>query len=329
MHRYVVKRLLMMIPVLLGITILVFLMLHLTPGDPARSMLGDTASPAEIEALREELGLNDNLIVQYLRYMKNLVFHGSLGTSYVSGREVMSEILNRFPTTILLALCGIFVTVLIGVPTGIIAAVKQNSWMDKVATFIGLFGVSMPAFWLGLLLAQFFSLKLGWLPATGFYGPKYWILPAFIVGLNTSAMVMRMTRSTMLEIIRQDYIRTARAKGVKEKIVVVHHALSNCLIPLITVIGLQIGSQLGGAMVTETIFSIPGLGKYLVDSISSRDYPVIQGGVLFTAIVFSVVNLLVDILYAYVDPRIKTQYAKAGGKRRNSEERSRKNECST
>ena len=329
MHRYVVKRLLMMIPVLLGITILVFLMLHLTPGDPARSMLGDTASPAEIEALREELGLNDNLIVQYLRYMKNLVFHGSLGTSYVSGREVMSEILNRFPTTILLALCGIFVTVLIGVPTGIIAAVKQNSWMDKVATFIGLFGVSMPAFWLGLLLAQFFSLKLGWPPATGFYGPKYWILPAFTVGLNTSAMVMRMTRSTMLEIIRQDYIRTARAKGVKEKIVVVHHALSNCLIPLITVIGLQIGSQLGGAMVTETIFSIPGLGKYLVDSISSRDYPVIQGGVLFTAIVFSVVNLLVDILYAYVDPRIKTQYAKAGGKRRNSEERSRKNECST
>lgn len=316
MHKYIAKRLLMMIPVLLGITILVFLMLHLTPGDPARSMLGDTASPEEIAALREELGLNDNLVVQYGRYMKDLIFHGSLGISYVSGREVMSEILNRFPTTILLTLCGIVVTVLIGVPTGIIAAVKQNSWMDKAATFIGLFGVSMPAFWLGLLLAQLFSLKLGWLPATGFYGPKYWILPAITVGLNTSAMVMRMTRSTMLEIIRQDYIRTARAKGVKERAVVIHHALSNCLIPLITVIGLQIGSQLGGAMVTETIFSIPGLGKYLVDSISSRDYPVIQGGVLFTAVVFSVVNLLVDILYACADPRIKTQYAKSGGKKR-------------
>ena len=312
MYKYIAKRLLMMIPVFLGITVLVFLMLHLTPGDPARSMLGDTASPEEIAELREELGLNDNLVVQYGRYMKNLIFHGSLGTSYVSGREVMSEILNRFPTTILLALCGIVVTVLIGVPTGIIAAVKQNSWMDKAATFIGLFGVSMPAFWLGLLLAQFFSLKLGWLPATGFYGPKYWILPAITVGLNTSAMVMRMSRSTMLEIIRQDYIRTARAKGVKEKTVVIHHALSNCLIPLITVIGLQIGSQLGGAMVTETIFSIPGLGKYLVDSISSRDYPVIMGVCLFTAVVVLLGNLVTDILYAVADPTISFQ---KGGKK--------------
>ncbi|MCD8076791.1 MAG: ABC transporter permease [Lachnospiraceae bacterium] len=319
MYKYIVKRVLMMIPVLLGITILVFLMLRLTPGDPARSMLGDTATQEEVEALREELGLNDNLVVQYVRYMGDLIFHGSLGTSYVSGREVMTEILDRFPTTILLTLCGITVTILIGVPTGIIAAVKQNSWMDKVATFIGLFGVSMPAFWLGLLLAQFFSLRLGWLPATGFYGPKYWILPAITVGLNTSALVMRMTRSTMLEVIRQDYIRTARAKGVKERRVVMKHALDNCLIPLITVIGLQIGSQLGGAMVTETIFSIPGLGKYLVDSITSRDYPVIQGGVLFTSIVFCVVNLFVDILYAYADPRIKTQYVKSGGKKRTAE----------
>ncbi len=316
MYRYILKRLLMMIPVLLGITILVFLMLRLTPGDPARSMLGDTATQAEIDALREELGLNDPLPMQYIRYMGDLIFHGSLGTSYVSGREVMEEILNRFPTTMLLTLCGIVVTVAIGVPTGIIAAVKQNSWADKIATFIGLFGVSMPAFWLGLLLSQLFALKLGWLPATGFYGPKYWILPAITVGLNTSALVMRMTRSTMLEIIRQDYIRTARAKGAKEKSVVIHHALVNCLIPLITVIGLQIGSQLGGAMVTETIFSIPGLGKYLVDSITTRDYPVIQGGVLFIAVVFSLVNLVVDILYAYADPRIKTQYVKAGGKKR-------------
>ena len=249
--------------------------------------------------------------------MKDLIFHGSLGTSYVSKREVMSEILARFPTTIILALCGILVTVLIGVPTGIIAAVKQNSVADRVATVVGLFGVSMPAFWLGLLLSQLFALKLRWLPATGFYGPKYWILPAITVGLNTSATVMRMTRSTMLEVIRQDYIRTARAKGVKERTVVMTHALKNCLIPLITVIGLQVGAQLGGAMVTETIFSIPGLGKFLVDSITSRDYPVIQGGVLFTAVVFCVVNLLVDILYAYADPRIKTQYAKAksGGRK--------------
>ena len=311
MHRYIGRRLLMMIPVLIGITLLVFLMLRMTPGDPARSMLGDGASEAEIQELREEMGLNDPLPVQYVRYMKDLIFHGSLGTSYVSKREVMSEILARFPTTIILALCGILVTVLIGVPTGIIAAVKQNSFADRIATVIGLFGVSMPAFWLGLLLSQLFALKLGWLPATGFYGPKYWILPAITVGLNTSATVMRMTRSTMLEVIRQDYIRTARAKGVKERTVVMTHALKNCLIPLITVVGLQVGAQLGGAMVTETIFSIPGLGKFLVDSITSRDYPVIQGGVLFTAVVFCVVNLLVDILYAYADPRIKTQYARA------------------
>ena len=311
MHRYIGRRLLMMIPVLIGITLLVFLMLRMTPGDPARSMLGDGASEAEIQELREEMGLNDPLPVQYVRYMKDLIFHGSLGTSYVSKREVMSEILARFPTTIILALCGILVTVLIGVPTGIIAAVKQNSFADRIATVIGLFGVSMPAFWLGLLLSQLFALKLGWLPATGFYGPKYWILPAITVGLNTSATVMRMTRSTMLEVIRQDYIRTARAKGVKERTVVMTHALKNCLIPLITVVGLQVGAQLGGAMVTETIFSIPGLGKFLVDSITSRDYPVIQGGVLFTAMVFCVVNLLVDILYAYADPRIKTQYARA------------------
>ena len=311
MHRYIGRRLLMMIPVLIGITLLVFLMLRMTPGDPARSMLGDGASEAEIQELREEMGLNDPLPVQYVRYMKDLIFHGSLGTSYVSKREVMSEILARFPTTIILALCGILVTVLIGVPTGIIAAVKQNSFADRIATVIGLFGVSMPAFWLGLLLSQLFALKLGWLPATGFYGPKYWILPAITVGLNTSATVMRMTRSTMLEVIRQDYIRTARAKGVKERTVVMTHALKNCLIPLITVVGLQVGAQLGGAMVTETIFSIPGLGKFLVASIPSRDYPVIQGGVLFTAMVFCVVNLLVDILYAYADPRIKTQYARA------------------
>lgn len=311
MYKYVIKRIFMMIPVILGITVLVFMMLRLTPGDPAVTMAGDGATEEEISELREELGLNDPLPVQYVHFIGDLFLHGSLGTSYVSKREVMDEILSRFPTTILLTLCGIIVTLVIGVPTGIIAAIKQNTIWDRVATFIGLLGVSMPAFWLGLLLSQLFALKLGWLPATGFYGPKYWIMPAITVGLNTSATVMRFTRSQMLEVIRQDYIRTARAKGVREKTVVLTHALKNCLIPLITVVGLQIGGQLGGAMVTETIFSIPGLGKYLVDSITTRDYPVIQGGVLFTAIVFSVVNLLVDILYAYADPRIKTQYAKA------------------
>lgn len=312
MYRYIIKRLIMMLPVLFGITLIIFLMLQFTPGDPARALLGDTATQEELEAKRVELGLDKPLIVQYARYMIKLITKLDMGVSYVSKRPVFSEILIRFPATILLTACGMFVTVLIGVPTGIIAAVKQNTGWDKVANVVGMFGVSMPAFWLGLLLTQIFALKLGWLPATGFYGPKYWILPAITVGINTSSLVMRMTRSTMLEVIRQDYIRTARAKGVAEKKVILRHALRNCLIPLITIIGLQVGHQLGGAMVTETIFSIPGLGKFLVGSISSRDYPVIQGGVLYIAVVFSVVNLLVDIMYAFADPRIKTQYAGKG-----------------
>lgn len=316
MYKYILKRIVMMIPVLFGITMIVFLMLHFTPGDPARALLGDSATQEELVAKRVELGLDKPLIVQYANYMGRLIFKFDLGQSYVSHRPVMQELLLRFPNTILLTLCGITVTILIGVPTGIIAAVKQNSWMDKAATFIGLFGVSMPSFWIGLLLAQLFALKLRWLPATGWYGPKYMIMPAICVGINTAALVMRMTRSTMLEVIRQDYIRTARAKGTAEKMVVLRHALRNCLIPLITVIGLQIGTQLGGAMVTETIFSIPGMGNFLVKSIASRDYPVIQGGVLFTAVIFSVVNLFVDILYAYADPRIKTQYHSSGAKKR-------------
>lgn len=307
MTKFIIKRLLAMIPVLLGITFIVFMMLRLTPGDPARSLAAADATEAEIAQLREEMGLNEPLLIQYVEYLKDLVLHGDLGISYTSHRNVTEEILARFPTTFLLALFGVFINVIVGIPLGILSAIKQNSWVDKVCTFIGMFGVSMPSFWFGLLLSYFFALKLGWLPPTGFYGPQYWILPAVTLGLGATATIMRFTRSQMLEVIRQDYITTAEAKGASEKRVVLKHAMKNCLIPLITVIGLNFGHLLGGAMVTETIFAVPGLGKFLVESIQLRDYPSIQGGVLFTAVVFSFMNLIVDILYAYADPRIRAQ----------------------
>jgi peptide/nickel transport system permease protein len=307
----------MLIPVLLGVTVVVFLMLYLTPGDPARALLGDNANQEDILTLRKQMGLDDPMIVQYLRYMFKLLFKGDLGISYVSHRPVMLEILARFPTTMLLTAVGVLISVTVGVTTGVISAIRQYSWMDRLATAVGLIGVSMPAFWLGLVLSFVFALKLRWLPATGFYGPKYWILPAITVGVQTATMLMRMTRSSMLEVVRQDYIRTARAKGLNERRVTMHHALRNSLIPIITVVGLQIGNQLGGAMVTETIFSIPGLGKFMVDSILTRDYPVVQSGVLVIALVFSVVNVLVDILYALVDPNIRIQFSSMRKLKRN------------
>ncbi|HCL79742.1 MAG TPA: peptide ABC transporter [Synergistaceae bacterium] len=308
MHRYVLRRVVMMIPVLLGVSLVIFTMMYFTPGDPARLILGDTASEAEVEALREEMGLNDTFIVQYSRYLKKAIAHGDLGTSYVTGRPVITEIVARFPTTMLLAMLSVIVSVLIGIPTGIISATKQYSIFDNMAMIFALLGVSMPNFWQGLILIIVFSLHLGWLPASGFYGPSYWILPALTIGTGTAATITRMTRSSMLEVIRQDYIRTARAKGQSEIVVILKHALKNALIPIITVIGLQFGRGLGGAILTESIFSIPGLGKLMVDSIKARNYPVVQGGVLFIAVMFSFINLLVDILYAYADPRIKSQY---------------------
>ncbi|WP_434309393.1 ABC transporter permease [Hominifimenecus sp. rT4P-3] len=316
MGKYIGKRLLMMIPVMLGVIVIVFIIMQMTPGDPARQILGDNASVEEVEALREEMGLNDPLVVQCFNYIKNLVLHGDFGTSYRTNLPVISDILVRFPTTMNLTFAGILFAIVLGIPLGIASALKKGSILDEVCSVVGMVGISMPNFWIGLLLAQLFALKLGWLPATGWYGPQYWILPAITVGINGAAIIMRTTRSSMLEVIRQDYIRTARAKGVYEKVVITKHALKNAMIPIITAIGLRIGVQLGGAMVVETVFSIPGLGKYLVDSISYRDYPAVRGGVLFIAIVFSLVNLCVDIIYAFVDPRIKSQYGGANRKKK-------------
>lgn len=313
MCKYVIKRLLMLIPVIIGVTFIVFFILNLAPGDPAAVILGDQASAEALAMKREELGLNDPLLVRYGNYMLGLL-HGDLGTSYKNNLDVWSQVMERFPNTVILAIASILVTVAIGVPIGIISAKHQYSMLDNVTTVLGLIGQAMPNFWFGLLMVIIFSLKLGWLPSQGMgsggFIPllKSLVLPALTLGTGAAASILRMTRSSMLEVIRQDYIDTARAKGISEKTITYRHMLKNALIPIITAIGLQVGTLLGGAMLTETVFSWPGLGRLMVDSIKSKDIPLVLGSVIFLAIMFTVVNLVVDIIYAFVDPRIKSQY---------------------
>jgi ABC-type dipeptide/oligopeptide/nickel transport systems, permease components len=298
----------MLIPVLLGVTFIVFSLLYITPGDPAKVILGESAPESAVKELRVQMGLDKPFLVQYGNYVKNLVLHQDIGTSYVSKMPVTEEITNCIPSTIKLAVSSMVIAIIIGIPIGIISAVKQYSIFDTTTMVFALIGISMPVFWLGLLLILLFSVKLQWFPASGYDGLQYMVLPAIALGAQSVSVIARMTRSSMLEVIRQDYIRTVRAKGQKEIIVVLGHALRNALIPIITTIGLLFGNMLGGAILTETIFSIPGVGRLMVDSIKMRDYPVVQGGVLFIALGFSLVNLLVDLAYAYVDPRIKSQY---------------------
>ena len=310
MLKYIGKRLVMLIPVAIGVTLIIFMMLAITPGDPARQILGGEATEEQVYELREELGLNDPLPIRYVRFLKDML-HGDLGTSYSTKQPVTTALLERLPTTLLMAVLCTLVGAIIGVLFGIISAVKQYTIFDNIARVLALAGISVPSFWLGLMLIVVFSVNLGWLPSSGFSGPKYWILPAVTVGLVQAATVMRQTRSAMLDVIRQDYIRTARAKGQSELKVVLGHALPNALIPIVTVLGMQFGHGLGGAIISEQIFAIPGLGKLMVEAINTRDYPVVQGGVLLIAVCFTVVNLLVDILYAFIDPRIKAQYVGA------------------
>lgn len=307
MHKYILRRLLLLIPVILGVTFIVFTIMYFTPGDPAQLILGESAQPEAIEALREEMGLNDSFIEQYFRFVTNAV-KGDFGRSYTTKRVVFDEILTRFPTTLKLTVVGVALAVIIGIPVGIISATRQYSLMDSVSMIAALLGVSMPNFWLGLMLILVFSVGLGVLPSSGLSDWKSMILPAITLGTSAAAIVTRMTRSSMLEVIRQDYIRTARAKGVAEKKVINKHALKNALIPVITVIGLQFGYLLGGAVLTESVFSISGIGRLLVEAIRQKDTPTVLGTVVFMATTFSIVNLFVDILYAYVDPRIKSQY---------------------
>lgn len=307
MYKYIIKRILMLIPTLLGVTFVIFYITYITPGDAAVMILGEGTSAEALEELREELGLNDPFLVRYFNYVID-VAQGDFGTSYLTRRGVADEIFARFPTTLLLAFYGTILSVIIGVPLGILSATKQYTVFDTSATAFGLLAVSIPNFWLGLMLILLFALNLGWLPPSGVATPTAWILPILTLGTGSAALVMRITRSSMLEVIRQDYIRTARAKGQKESKIIWNHALRNALLPVVTAVGLDFGMLLGGAVLTETIYAIPGLGRFMVDSIRNRDLPTIQGGVLFLAFAFSVVNMLVDILYAYIDPRVKSQY---------------------
>ncbi len=313
MLKFVIKRILVTIPVLLGVTLLIFTMMYFTNGDPARLILGDEATEIEVEVLREDLGLNDSFLEQYTNYLIGVI-KGNLGTSYVTGIPVSVEIMDRIGITIRLATLSTLFAVVIGIPAGIISAVKQYSAVDNITMILALLGITMPNFWLALMLVLFFSVFLNILPASGLYGPLYYIMPVISISAVSIATIARMTRSSMLEVIRQDYIRTSRAKGQTEFIIIFKHALKNALIPIITVIGIQFAISLGGAVVNEQVFAIPGLGKFMVDAIKARNYPVVQGGVLVIAIMFSILNLLIDLLYAFVDPRIKTQYQKSSKK---------------
>lgn len=319
MHKYILNRILMLIPVLIGVTFLVFFIMALRPGDPAVIILGDGATDESVAQLHEELGLDDPLLIRYGNYMLGLL-KGDMGKSYKNQLDVMDQVLDRFPNTVLLALTGMLVALIIGIPVGILSAKKQYTFIDNFSMVAALIGVSMPNFWFGLVVVMIFSLGLGWLPSSGMgegfiQGLRSLILPALTLGTGAAATVTRMTRSSMLEVIRQDYISTARAKGIKESQVTHRHMFKNALIPIITVVGLQFGYLLGGAVLTETVFSWPGLGRFMVDAIKTKDTPVVLGTVIFMSVVFSIVNLGVDILYAFVDPRIKSQYKSSKGVR--------------
>jgi len=309
MVKYILKRLLLLIPVIIGVSFVVFIIVSMTPGDAALIIL-PYGTEEELAQVRTQLGLDDPLIVQYFRYLLNM-FRGDLGTSYYSNKDVFAAYMERLPATALLAVSSMVVSVVIAVPLGIYSATHQYSRLDHVCNVFALFGNSMPNFWIGLLLIMFFALKLRLLPSGGSSaGFVSLILPALTLGVRHIALVYRMTRSSMLDVVRSDYIRTARAKGLKEKVVINKHAMRNAWIPVITVIGTQIGTSLGGSVVTETVFSWPGVGRMVVDSINRKDRPMVMGCLVLTTILISLTNLLVDILYAYVDPRVKAEYKK-------------------
>ncbi len=304
MRNYILRRCVLTLPVVLGVSTLVFLFIHFIPGDPVQVMLGETASPADAEELRRALGLEQPISEQYLIFLKGL-FTGDLGQSIHTGQPVMKTILKRVPATLELTISAMFVAMLLSIPLGVISASKQYSMIDNSSMFFALLGISMPNFWLGPLLILLFSVHLGWLPVSGRGGLIHLILPAITLGTALTAKLTRMTRSSVLEILHEDYITTARSKGLQELIVVFKHALRNALIPVITVLGIQIGALLSGALITETIFAWPGVGRLTIKAIQTRDYPLVQGCVLLISFSYVLVNLFTDLAYAWADPRIR------------------------
>ena len=310
---YALRRLLLAVPVLFGVSVLVFSVLHLAPGDPAAIMLGAQATNEDVQRLHRDLGLDQPLVVQYLHWIGQ-VARGDLGRSIPLGRAVLPEVLLRFKATLVLTAGALVIAVLLGLAAGIISAVKQYSWLDRLSMGVAVTGVSLPVFWTGIMLIIVFALQLRWFPSSGMSSPYgsgvadvlwHLVLPAITLGTASAAALARLTRSSVLEIIRQDYVRSARAKGLAERAVIARHVLKNAINPIITVLGVQVGFLLGGAILTETVFSWPGLGSMMVRAIQSRDYPLVQGGVLLIATTFVVVNLAVDLLYAIFDPRIR------------------------
>ncbi|MBI4319410.1 MAG: ABC transporter permease [Chloroflexi bacterium] len=304
MLQHVLSRLIAMVPVLIGVSIVTFASVRFLPGDPALVLAGEYASAEYVAQVRTELGLDQPIYVQYAIYVNNLL-HGDLGYSIKAKRPVLELITSRYPASLQLAAASVLIATLIGLAAGIIAATRRNSIVDHASMLFSLLGFSMPIFWLGLVLMMVFAVTLRWLPAAGSGGPEYLILPAFTQGVVGAGLIARMTRSAMLDVLGQDFIRTARAKGLAELVVTTRHALRNALLPVITIIGLQSGYLLGGTVITEWVFAWPGMGRLIVDSIYTRDYPVVQGAILLFAFTFAVINLIVDLSYAALDPRIR------------------------
>jgi len=308
MARYILKRLLLFIPTLLGITLITFILMQSLPGDPVTGMAGERASPETLDRIRAELGQDRPLPLQYFGYLK-LLASGELGRSYYTNRKISDDLIQKFPNTVTLALSAMFFASLIGINLGVFAAVKRGTFWDRLVTLISVGGISVPVFWLGLALMLVFAFYLRWLPPSGMGNgsPVYIILPAVTLGTFSLSYIVRVTRSSMLETLSQPYVTAARAKGLSETAVVLKHALKNSLIPVVTLIGLDLGSYLNGAVLTETIFGWDGLGRYALDGILKRDYPVIMGVVLFGAVIFVTMNLLVDLSYHFLDPRVRVK----------------------